>query len=56
MTTFEPEHLPRRAVKRRLPRPSEIRPLLKFRQPRFDVRERRLTAALPGPTSTEDHV
>lgn len=45
MTTFEPEHLPRRAIKRRLPRPSEIRPLLKFRQPRFDVRERRLATA-----------
>ncbi|MGW7531234.1 alpha-hydroxy acid oxidase [Amycolatopsis sp. NPDC054798] len=45
MTTFEPEHLPRQPVKRRLPRPSEIRPLLKFRQPRFDVRERRLAAA-----------
>ncbi|MFE3170434.1 alpha-hydroxy-acid oxidizing protein [Amycolatopsis sp. NPDC059235] len=45
MTTFEPEHLPRRTIKRRLPRPSEIRPLLKFRQPRFDVRERRLAAA-----------
>ncbi|MET9258514.1 alpha-hydroxy acid oxidase [Amycolatopsis sp. NPDC004079] len=45
MTTFEPEHLPRRPIKRRLPRPSEIRPLLKFRQPRFDVRERRLAAA-----------
>ncbi|MFB9931495.1 alpha-hydroxy-acid oxidizing protein [Amycolatopsis halotolerans] len=45
MTTFEPEHLPRRPIKRRLPRPSEIRPLLKFRQPRFDVRERRLASA-----------
>ncbi|MGV9295451.1 alpha-hydroxy acid oxidase [Amycolatopsis sp. NPDC003676] len=45
MTTFEPEHLPRRPIKRRLPRPSEIRPLLKFRQPRFDVRERRLATA-----------
>lgn len=39
------ERLSRRKIQRRLPRPSEIRPLLKFRQLRFDIRARRLTTA-----------
>ncbi|GAA3184789.1 MULTISPECIES: alpha-hydroxy acid oxidase [Streptomyces] len=47
MTTSEPEveKLPRERPKRRLPRPSEILPLVKFRPPRFDARERRLAHA-----------
>ncbi|MDK0524310.1 alpha-hydroxy acid oxidase [Streptomyces sp. ML-6] len=47
MTTSgpEPERLPRERPKRRLPRPSEILPLVKFRPPRFDARERRLVHA-----------
>ncbi|WP_051791231.1 alpha-hydroxy acid oxidase [Amycolatopsis jejuensis] len=47
MTSLDPaaEQLPRRRIARRVPRWSEIRPLVKFRQPRFDPRERRLAAA-----------
>ncbi|GAA1383571.1 alpha-hydroxy acid oxidase [Kitasatospora putterlickiae] len=47
MTTSDPgiEKLPRKRPERRLPRPSEIRPLVKFRRPRFDARERRLAHA-----------
>ncbi|MFF1945998.1 alpha-hydroxy acid oxidase [Rhodococcus qingshengii] len=47
MTAFDPEveKLPRGKPKRRLPRSSEIRPLVKFRRPRFDARERRLAGA-----------
>ncbi|MFF8772071.1 alpha-hydroxy-acid oxidizing protein [Kitasatospora sp. NPDC015120] len=47
MTTPDPgtANLPRRRPERRLPRPSEIRPLVAFRRPRFDARERRLARA-----------
>ncbi|MFF3631460.1 alpha-hydroxy-acid oxidizing protein [Streptomyces sp. NPDC002164] len=47
MTTLDPaaEKLPRERPKRRLPRPSEIRPLITFRRPRFDARGRRLAHA-----------
>ncbi|MBF6101178.1 alpha-hydroxy acid oxidase [Nocardia cyriacigeorgica] len=39
------EELPRAKIKRRLPRPAELRPLVKFRLPSLDARERRLAGA-----------